>query len=200
MNKILIVLSTILLYIPSAYCQISLSIDTLYISNVKYLLTDNNDEKFVEIYSEDKGNGPYITVSITFENLSTDTLFVDSILDFTHEDDTIIKMINNGIDGWSTKHSDNGGLYLTFYYNSKIYELMPAYIYPIDRKPVLPGNKQKLKFGDWLFLGTDIFKDFYGANYNKEVIESLPTLQVVFEYEDKIYRSYGIKEVKYIGK
>lgn len=204
MNKIIIVLSILLLNISSAYCQVSLSIDTLYISNVNYILTDSNKEfiltdsnnkEIIEIYSEDKEAGPYITACITFRNLSTDTLLVDSWYDFTHYHDT----------DWSTKHSDNGGLYLTFNYNSKIYKVTPFYIYPVDREPVLPGGKQKLKFGDWLFLGTDIFKevygedkDFYGADYTKEVIECLPTLQVVFEYDNKLYRSYEIKEVKYI--
>lgn len=199
MKRYILILAILLLHIQSAFSQVTISIDTLFISNVVDKLPYRDKNGNLVIINEDKEQGPYINVSFTIENNGIDTLYTDTILDFTHPNDIIDEKMRNGDDGWEIKHSNIGGLYLIFYLNGKTYEIIPSFIYPMDRRPLLPEEKQKLKFGDWLFLGTDIKKDF-GDDYSKEVIECLPTVQVVFEYKNQIYKSCGVKMVKYIDE
>ncbi len=199
MKRYIFILAILLSHIQSAFSQITISIDTLFISNVVDKLPYRDKNGNLVIIDEDKEQGPYINVSFTIENNGVDTLYTDTILDFTHPKDVIDEMIRNGDGGWDIKHSDIGGLYLIFNLNGKTYEIIPSSIYPVDREPLLPKEKQKLEFGDWLFLGTDIKKDF-GYDYRKEVIECLPTMQVVFEHKNQIFKSCGVKIVKYLDE
>ncbi|MBQ5850423.1 MAG: hypothetical protein IIW54_06380 [Lachnospiraceae bacterium] len=199
MKKYILILAMLLSHNQSASCQVTISLDTLFISNVVDKLPYLDKNGNLVIIDEDKEQGPYINVGFTIENKGIDTLYADTALDFTHPNEVIEEMIRNGDDSWDIKHSDKGGLYLIFYLNGKTYEIIPSFIYPVDRGPLLPDEKQKLKFGDWLFLGTDIKKD-YGYDYSKEVIECLPTVQVVYEYKNQLYKSCGVKIVKYIDE
>lgn len=199
MKRYILILAILFLHIQSALCQVTISLDTLFISNVVDKLPYIDKDGHLVVIDESKEHGPYINVSFTIENNGIDTLYTDTALDFTQPIDIIEEMIRSGDGGWNIKHSDKGGLYLIFYLNEKTYEIIPSIIYPVDRGPILPKEKQKLKFGDWLFLGTDIKKDF-GYDYSKEVIECLPTVQVVYEHKNQIYKSCGVKIVKYIDE
>lgn len=172
------------LYSYTISAQVLIQIDSLFINNVddsqkiiRIPITDSSE--IYEIHSEDKEHGPYVNIYATFENLFLDTLLLDTILDF------------------DLMQNPEGGIYITFTYKGKVYEIMPTTIYPVGKNILLPQRSLQVHFGDWIFLGTNIKKEG-GYNYSKEVIETLPTLQVVFKYKNKIYKSKGISKVIYM--
>ena len=115
MKKYILILAMLLSHNQSASCQVTISLDTLFISNVVDKLPYLDKNGNLVIIDEDKEQGPYINVGFTIENKGIDTLYADTALDFTHPNEVIEEMIRNGDDSWDIKHSDKGGLYLIFY-------------------------------------------------------------------------------------
>ena len=190
---------TILLFVTNyAYPQIKISIDSVYITQVIDTLPIHQGIVMNDI-DEDWGKGPWVRVYATFENFTNDTIYLDN-LDYVMQESE-----NTNLDSLTFIRNTNGGISLTFSYEKKIYEVDPDPLSFIpgtgQRKKLNPTKKQTISFGTHILFGTDFYKESWrpeGLIYFKEIIEIIPTLQVMYTARDgSIYRSCGIKNVIY---
>lgn len=184
--RIFTILIIMLFATNTSYSQVKISIDSLKIcyvvdSTEVYFIEDslviNSTKEVVDLYDEDLGKGPYISGYITIENQSEYSIHISD-------------------------KNPQSFLYYEFYANNKIYKL-PIWSYGWGwlRAPIeIPSRgRYSINVDAWLFLGSDIYKK-KGSAYYREVIEVLPTLQFVFKYNNKIYKSCGIRKVIYIDR
>ncbi len=152
-------------------CQVKITVDSLFISHIVDTL-GFSEEDYITIFDDSYEHGPFVYLEVHFDNFEKDTLYLVS----PHPD----------IREW--------GVYISYAYKSKNY-LIPA---NIDREQVLlPNTSKTISLRNYIFLGTDI-KYQGGGVYYKQVIESLPTLQILFMTKSGyIYTSCGIKNVEY---
>lgn len=188
MKKTIITIILILFALNTSYSQIKLSIDSLEISYVVdsskvYFIGDSlvgtrEGDKVFDLFDESLRHGPYIVTCITIENQSNDCVTLQ----------------------WSDLYNNS---YYEFNRNNCLYKVKGLAFQNFDEPIVIPKRgKYIISAGNWLFLESDIYKSskFPGSEYNKEVIEVLPTLQFVLEYKGKIYKSCGIKKVIYVER
>ena len=68
MKRYILILAILFLHIQSALCQVTISLDTLFISNVVDKLPYIDKDGNLVVFDESKEQGPYINVSFTIEN------------------------------------------------------------------------------------------------------------------------------------
>jgi hypothetical protein len=152
------------------FCKVESQI--LYVKNIEL---SNVIVKVDKLHSENDGMGPNVYFELCVKN-NTDTLIVlpPSKSIFT----------------------------LQFRYKNRDYtnELKPLTLVPfLEKKEIMiyPHEILNVKFGDRIFMGTDIL-DYRARNtydYSRELMQVLPTLQI--QYKDDIIKisSIGIQNV-----
>ena len=198
----LILIFLLLLLKNTLYSQVSVIIDSLYVSGI----VDELPPEYV--YIEGVGEGPYIRLDVRFKNESNDTLFIEGIMDFegtrsflarfmeASEQIGLHKTLKLDLLLFDILYLDNKqtGCYYKFRYRVKEYYRYPPSFYPSCVK-LYPYSETKIIIDDRIFLGTDILKPM-GYSYGKECIEVLPTLQIIFRTKDgTLYKSNGIQNV-----
>ena len=200
----LILIFLLLLLKNTLYSQVSVIIDSLYVSSI----VDELPPEYV--YIEGVGQGPYIRLDVRFKNESNDTLFIEGIMDFEGTRSFLARFMEASeqiglhktlkldlftlfCDMLYPVHKPTG-YYYKFRYRGKEYYRYPPSFYPSCVK-LYPYSETKIIIDDRIFLGTDILKPM-GYSYGKECIEVLPTLQIIFRTKDgTLYKSNGIQNV-----
>ena len=201
----LILIFLLLLLKNTLYSQVSVIIDSLYVS----WIVDEIPPEYV--YVEGVGQGPYIWLDVRFKNESNDTLFIEGIMDvegtrsflahFMEASERIGLHKTLKLDHFTllfdmlySVHKPTGYYYKFRYRGKEYYRYPRSSFYPSCVK-LYPYSETKIIISDRIFLGTDILKPM-GYSYGKECIEVLPTLQIIFRTKDgTLYNSNGIQNV-----
>lgn len=168
MNKII---NIILFFLFMMFIDVSaqeLTIDSIKVSRIITELKNNRGEH--------ENNGPLVNLFIEIKNKTNLPIIL-------YPSKSIIK--------------------IKYRCRNRLYEITvnPLSLLPFIEKEKLSiaeGEHIKLNFSDWIFLGTNIIdtglKKTY--DYSEDILQALPTLQVIYDDNNCIIESSTIRDVK----
>ena len=163
------------------YSQVRITVDSVNL----YQVVDSLPPDYV---SEHWGLGPGVEIFASFRNETTETIKLEAVvIDYEMSDFLDVKEVLN----------PQGGIDVIFNYKGKMYEYGLSCVEIHGPKELKPFEEKVLEIDCDIFAGTELGKRRY-YDYRNMIIEILPTLQVVFEHKNKVYKSRGISRVVYI--
>lgn len=182
MKKLLYLLAAFLFTNVIGYSQVRITVDSVNL----YRVVDSLPHDYV---SENWEEGPNVEIFASFKNETDETIKLKAV---------IVDVIGD-INSLCFKEVRNlhGGIDVIFNYKGKMYEYGLSCVEIHGPKEVKPFEEKVLEIDCKIFFGSELLKQGY-YDYRNMIIEILPTLQVVFEHNKKVYKSRGISRVVYI--